>query len=127
MKKIFFVFCCVILFSCKKHPFDYRAKYIGNYNFTFHYVRGLPPPYHVDTTYYDTGKINYGSDINKISIYFSGGNKNEFVLYEDGTLAESDYYYDASGEFASSNDIIYSFSGGGLGCACTITVTGQKK
>jgi hypothetical protein len=112
------------LFGCKKDPFDYRTKYLGDYNFVIHYDSWNPLSGHIDTTYSKDGKIDYGSDENTIFIFFNGSIADELTVYEDGTIGDN---YFKGGEFETTNKIKYSYYWGSQGSATYGKVTGEKK
>lgn len=124
MKKIFLyaIFCQLIL-GCKKNPFDYRTKYVGDYSFTIHYSSWSPFYGQFDTTYSIDGKIDYGSIKNTISIIYSGSTSPQmFTIYEDGTIED-----DCKGEFESANKIKYSCYWASPAAHTFESVIGEKK
>lgn len=116
----------VAMTACKKDPFDYRTKYVGDYNFVVERQTIASPDGNVsDTTYTLEGTIDYGSDDNAISILFSGNNTPEtFTLYEDGTIRMGTA---CSGEFESTNRIKYSCYWASPGAHTDQNVSGVKK
>jgi len=106
MKHIFFVlFFCLVIFGCKKHPFDYRNKFLGNYKFNVHKYDSEGGITTLDTTIYN-GEITYGSDKNTIYITYSKNSHFETSLNEDGQLgmySKSNIY----GKFESTHHIIF--------------------
>lgn len=113
----------IILSGCKKKPFDYRNKYLGNYHIINHSQINAPPPYFNDTSYSTEGKVEYGSDKNKILITFDSENSSEFIIYEDGTLESSG----CSGGFESVNKFKYHCGFYSPGATTSINITGEKK
>ena len=124
MKKYLIItLICILIFGCKKNPFDYRAKYLGDYSFAIH-SSSWNPLSQLDTTYTMQGKIDYGSDKNTISIFFSGSSvPQEFTIYEDGTIENGG----CGGEFESANKIKYSCYWASPGAHASKTVDGEKK
>ncbi len=125
MKKIFLLilFSCSF-FGCKKNPFDYRTKYLGNYNFIVNYSswNGLEGQH--DTTYvFNNGKIDYGTDKNTILIFFDSGSSkpsDELTIYEDGSLG--------CGEFVTTEIIKYTYYQNQSPMSHSInSVSGEKK
>ena len=114
---------CILIFGCKKDPFDYRTKYVGDYSFVIHYSSWNPLNGQFDTTYSIDGKIDYGSDKNTISIFFSGSSSPQiFTLFEDGTIQDG-----CKGEFESVNKIKYSCYWASPAAHTSETVSGEKK
>ena len=127
MKKTFIlIFSCIAILGCKKNPFEYRTKFLGNYNFIIHssFYAGTPTNHYTrDTTYSVDGKIWYGSDKNTISITFSGSWSSEFTIYEDGTIEGGG----CRGEFESTNKIKYSCYWASPASHTNQDITGIKK
>ena len=122
-KRIIFLLSLFAIIGCKKDPFDYRTKYIGDYTFLIHsktYIMFDPP---IDTSYYQDGYIGYGSEKDKIVISLSGKRATEYTIYEDGTIGENA----CRGEFESSKKIRYSCSWGSQATKIHEEVTGEKK
>lgn len=121
---IIFLFTFLI-WGCKKHHFDYRTKFLGNYDFCIHektfnvYGFGVQ----TDTTYSYKGKVSYGSDEHKVLISFTENYSVEPLIYEDGSLTCLQHF---SGEFESVKKIKFSQTWGGLGGGGTWDVTGEK-
>ena len=120
MKKIWWlVFFCSLLLGCKKNPFDYRAKYTGEYVFSVHSVSwNIMQGVTLDTTYSHNGRVEIDSEENTILISNSA-----FIIYEDGTLEGEE----CKGEFESTKKISYSCNSGGLCGGSYHTVTGEKR
>lgn len=128
MKKIFLLASfCVAFLGCKKNPFDFRSKFIGDYNFQIQASSyyGVGPYFSShDTTYSIDGNIVCGSENDKISISFANQNgSSEFTIYEDGTIEDGN----CSGEFESTHTVKYSCFWGSPGAGTYETVTGKKK
>lgn len=129
-KNIFIaLFCCIILNGCKKEPFDYRNKFLGNYTFsvqewTFN-VYGVGVS--TDTTFLFNGNISYGSDRNSILITYSTNVSVEPTIYEDGTFKGYGGDNSFSGAFESSKKVTFSYKYGGLGGYSSGIVTGERK
>jgi hypothetical protein len=124
MKKFtIFIFIVIFLYGCKKDPFDYRSKFIGDYNFVIHAktsygIQGNM--YNFDTTYTYPGKIDFGPNENTIQISYP--DLVYPVLYEDGTMSGNGY----RGEFESENKINLTFGFYSPGGGTTYTITGEK-
>ena len=120
----------IVLFGCKKNPFDYRTKYFGDYNFAIHKTTWTILGQTTDTTYNSTGIVDYSEENNTILISFSENVFSEFTIYEDGTLDQCQCNQTpssfASGEFESSKKIRISYGYGGLGARTNYGITGEK-
>lgn len=129
MKKIFFLLLLSsLLWSCKKNLFDYRNKFIGDYNFLVHKTAwSLSGPF-IDTTYSYQGRIQIGSASDKIFINFSEITSMETYIYEDGTVSISfSPHQSLIGEFESTKALKFILSNNGLGGGSNYTVSGRKK
>ncbi len=127
MKKIFtgFIFC-LLLFGCKKEKFDYRNKFIGDYNFSIHTTAWGSQT--MDTTYSYNGSIKSSTTDDKINIYFLENYSLEPIIYEDGSLVlNMTYSYHFKGEFESTTKAKFFYSGGGLGGGGSYDVIGIKQ
>jgi hypothetical protein len=132
LKRLYFLlicFCCIAQFGCEKHPFDYRNKYLGNYNFTVHetewtYSLGTT----LDTTYAYIGEVSYGSDENTVSISYTENYSATTVVNEDGSLKcySGTGSIGFCGEFESKSTVAFDYSYGGLGGGATFNVYGEK-
>jgi hypothetical protein len=124
MKKLFTIlFCCLVLFGCKKNIFDYRSKFLGNYNFSVHESAWTIYGQTLDTSYSYNGTISYGKSGDKsLTINYSEKASTEAILYEDGSIKFS--YL--SGEFESTKKIRFKAEYQGLGGGTASYVTGEK-
>lgn len=124
MRKLFTIlFCCLVMFGCKKNPFDYRTKYLGNYRFLIHEVDWWAGGGHLDTTYYADGGIDYGYDKNTIAIHWSGLNSAvDPDLFEDASFKGMG----ASGDFWSTKKVVFEFITGRISYTNTYYITGEK-
>jgi|GEM_PF-2041076 len=122
IKSIIFVSCCLIILGCKKHPFDYRNKFLGDYHFSIAISSWDPANGSYDTTYTNDGKIWYGSNQNSILISFSGGESTELTIYEDGTLEANN----CTGEFESLRKLKYQCTYQSPAAHSYYGVTGEK-
>jgi hypothetical protein len=124
MKKLtILILLGLLLFSCKKDPFDYRSKFLGDYNFVIHAITSYGIQgnmYTLDTTYTYLGKIDYGSEENMIQISYP--NIVYSNLYEDGTISG----LGCKGEFETENKINVTFGFYSPGGGTTYYITGEK-
>jgi hypothetical protein len=124
MRYIIFILLCFFLTSgCKKHPLDYRSKYLGNYNFSVHKKTWILYGEITDTNYSYYGKIGYGTyDDNTININFSDNVSVEPTLYDDGSIKTQNL----SGQFESTSKITFLLVSDGLGGGTRYDVSGEK-
>jgi hypothetical protein len=129
VRKIFTVILLFLLVSgCKKNPFDYRTKFVGDYDFTVHLatynINGWPTSY---TTYLYKGKIWYDGNETMVSIEFSANQSVSVNLYEDGSMKS---FY-VNGEFESTKKVQFRLrvlSGSGIQYfGAEYVVAGDKK
>lgn len=77
----------LIFASCKKHPFDYRNKYLGDFKFD---VTESGKFKEGDSTYATSyvwhGTVNYGDGDNKVIITFGRDLSIQPSIAKDGTL-----------------------------------------
>lgn len=129
MKKCFIVlFCFIALAGCKKNPFDFRSKYLGNYNFSIHRTAWTLSGPTLDTTYFYTGEVEKGSETNTAIISFSESVSIETDIYEDGTISVNHPPHQSlQGEFESAKEVKFKLANSGLGGGSAYDVTGVKK
>ncbi len=122
--KLLLLMLCFFVFGCKKNPFDYRTKYLGNYVFVVHSSSYNPLDGLIDTTFSINGEIEYGSEKNTILISFGGSTGTDFKIYEDGTV---DINY-CSGEFETTDKLVYScYRNESPSAHSSLDVEGEKK
>lgn len=131
MKKFRIILTIIVLFStltnCEKKLFDYRNKYLGDYQITYHYSYWQMGGATGDTTITYTGQINYG-DKGSIKIDWYDGSDNEFEVSKDGEITKCN----SSLGTIDKNNFSLSFtddlcSPGPLGANYTITLSGSKQ
>ena len=120
----------LLLSGCDKTIFDYRHKYIGDYEFKIVvscYPSCTPPP--CDTSYIYFGNIEYAENIDKVVIHYTDGYSIEPMVDHDGNISQhfGHYQSDDLGKFINKNEIQFEVSYGGLGCRVFHTVKGVKK
>jgi hypothetical protein len=119
---------CLVIAGCKKNPFDYRTKFVGDYNCTVHLTTLNFNGYIVsDTTYLYRVKIWYDENETMVSVEYSGSQPQIVRLYEDGSM-RSYYVY---GEFESTKRVrfrvrLVSGEGGFSYYSAQYIVTGDK-
>ena len=88
-KQIFFLFLIAATFvACEKSPFDYRNKYVGNYNFTNVYtnVDSVGTITNTTTTY--LGRAKTEGDKNMV-VVFEANKSQSLRIDEDGNVYNS--------------------------------------
>jgi hypothetical protein len=114
--------------GCKKHSFDYRNKFLGDYTFSVHFSSWIYQTSSFDTTYISDGNIWYGNDAHSVKISISEETSFEFTIYEDGTLGPMGYGEGYNeGEFESTKKVKFYWTFGGLGGRTNYVVTGERK
>lgn len=122
--------CSLGLIGCKKNPFDYRTKFVGDYSFEVNerYITDYPNSIS-DTTYSYEGQIDYGTMENTIVILFAETHGREIELFEDGTMGEcyNCWKYELEGEFKAKDELEFFLRDGSQGFTWIYRVTGEKK
>lgn len=124
------IFCIMVIAGCKKNPFDYRSKFLGDYNFTVHFTSyggGVNPIVSTDTVYNYIGKVEFGTKNNTVLISFSDGLSFEPTIYEDLTLDNYGGNPSFNGEFESKTKIKFDYHYWRLSGNDNYFVTGIKK
>ena len=124
---VFLAFSILLIAGCKKNPFDYRTKYIGDYDFLRNYTSWVTGGSTTSGTISKTGRVEYG-DKGEINIIFDANDPTHYNVYKidrDGNLTYTSG--GDAGKFESKNKVYYeqttTFSGGGG----TSNTTGTKK
>jgi hypothetical protein len=92
---IIFLFV-LIIGGCEKSIFDYRHKYVGDWDFKIiSAVYMLNGQEFHDTAFYH-GMISYGSDKNELIVSFKSNYDQILSVNKDGTISES---WEVSGQF----------------------------
>ncbi len=123
--KLILLILCFFMFGCKKNPFDYRTKYLGDYIFVVHNSSWNPTNGQFDTTYTVDGNVDYVSDKNSVLIS-SPTFSLQATVYEDGTL-EGYWNNNGEGEFESTKKIKYHCGYYWPGGQSNSYITGEKK
>lgn len=125
----------VSLYSCEKQPFDYRNKFVGDYEFTKRAVFFYPPNNNIDTTYTTVfkGSVKNGKESNEMEIHYENYTNSlgeiekrkvlVFIDY-DGVFTNSNNIY---GKFISANKVELIFPTSGNGGVGQIIYLGLKK
>jgi hypothetical protein len=80
----------VSIFGCKKNPFDYRTKYIGDWDFSYSWSRWSPADSAtLSGITYSQGSIEYGdgSEIKDIRDFNTPGDYINFKVDREGDLS----------------------------------------
>lgn len=129
MKKTFFILLLnILLWGCKKSIFEFRNKFIGEFDFLVHKTAWTLSGLMLDTTYTFGGRINTGSESDEIIIYFSENTSIESKIFEDGTISANQIPHQSlNGEFETSKEVKFNLSNTGLGGGSNFIVNGRKK
>ena len=131
MNRTLTIFSLIVLISaligCEKKLFDYRNKYLGDYQITYHYSYWQMGGVTGDTTITYNGQINYG-DKGKIKIDWYDGSEYEFEVSKDGGITKCNSSLGTidknNFELTFTDDLC---SPGPLGANYTISLTGAKQ
>ncbi len=112
-------------YGCKKTPFDYRNKYLGDWDLTTKWST-----FNMSDSTSDHGEYSYVGEVwyddeRKIKIRTSDFQTNDFDISEDGKL--SILGSNAYGEFSDDNNLEFYVSYGGMGGGGASSVVGIKK
>ena len=123
---IFFFLGIFSVISCNKKPFDYRNKYIGEWNFSIEYSSfnmGNSPSIYDLVEY--LGEITYGEEDNNVIIKYSKNNSVTLTIDKNGIFYDLPTRY-CNGTIVSDNIDLY-LRWGGLGGGTSHKITGYKK
>ena len=134
MKKLIpWLFITGFFVSCEKQPFDYRLKYVGNYDFTSTSVNYLAC---VDSSYNGCEVTSYGSFKGEVRIssgddnglFIETPNTSYFVrLYKSGSFKSEGDYSGIQGNFNERGEVYYYFfSRGMMSWTNSYSVEGKK-
>jgi len=122
------VFGLVIINGCKKKPFNYRNKYVGDWEFTVEITEvntdSLGYYYH-DTISY-VGEIYYGNEDDELLITYTDKNSITLKIDREEILSGFPTKY-SSGAFDGNEKIKLYLRWGGLGGGITHSISGVKK
>lgn len=123
-----FVFGLILLSlsGCDKKLFDYRNRYIGEYQFTYHYSYWQMGGGTGDTTISYVGKVKYGEK-ECIKFDWHNGDEYEYDVSRKGEISKCNH---AIGKF-DKNNFLFSYtdnlcSPGPLGYSFTVSLSGTK-
>lgn len=114
--------------GCKKNPFDYRTKYVGDYNFVTSYISSTGGTT-TSGTLYSSGKVEY-ADKGLVKITIDNNSPTNYNICDvdrDGNLSNSCL----KGKFESRKKLDGSFDsnncGGSMASQYSYTTVGTKK
>ena len=111
--------------SCKKSIFNYRHKYVGEWNFTTikHYWQG---GYVYDTTIYH-GDISYGASDKEINIQYTSSSSLTVGVNKDGSLYNSGHINGSlSGNFEDKNTLSLKLESSSAATTTRISINGTR-
>ncbi len=115
--------------GCEKSVFDYRHKYVGDWNFEVIEYQWCMYPYpsgwsQIDTIFY-TGDISYGDEKSELLVNYKSNKSIVISINKDGIVEGS---YEESGQFDDKEHLSLTLrsSQSMLGAGYTITITGWK-
>ncbi|MHC1707452.1 MAG: hypothetical protein AB9842_08015 [Bacteroidales bacterium] len=122
-----FVVFSVILFSCEKHPFDYRNKYLGRWDFKTNWskvnVDSIGQSVYGNAYYF--GEIDYGDSDNELIIRFMLDKEVTIEIDKTGRITNFGTTY-GSGYFRGKDELSLYLRFGGLGGWEEYNITGTK-
>jgi len=128
-RKIYWLLLGLLIFTnCKKEPFNYRNKFLGEWEFkvdrTEFNTDSVGYYYHDSLTFF--GKIKYGTNDDEILIEYSNDNSIMLKIDKENILSNFPSHY-CNGEFDGKEKIHLYLRWGGLGGGVTHTIDGEKK
>ena len=134
MKKSILIFTSVfllsIIFGCEKIPFDFRNKYVGDYEFEYSYSS-----WQINIGVYETDTINYSGKVyydekGKIKINYNPNLTLDLDIDKNGTLSLE--CGAEIGEFDDDENLTLNYSSNscgsnGLGRGTNYKIIGTKK
>jgi len=126
--QIIFAFFILLNVGCKKNPFDYRTKYIGDYDFVnswSYYCMSSTPPSNSGVIY-TSGRIEHEKEdmIKVVRDASQPAYYDLFLIDKEGNLSVGGSY---KGKCDNKTKMHFSVTGGGLGCPSSSTITGTKR
>ena len=122
------LFGLIIIAGCEKKPFDYRNKYIGDWEFnverTEFNIDSVGHYKHDSLTY--LGEITYGGSGDEIIINYTYNNSIALTIDKEGVLSDFPTHY-CSGKFDGDDKIHIFLRWGGLGGGISHRIDGEKK
>lgn len=132
MKKYKYIYwmllAMIIIVSCKKKPFDYRNKFIDDWEFKVERTEFNTDSvgyYHHDSITY-SGQIKYGANDDELLIEYSNNSSIVLKIDKENILSNFPTHY-CSGSFNGTDKIHLYLRWGGLGGGVTHVVDGLKK
>ena len=123
----FILFSTLLSYGCKKNPFDYRTKYLGDYDFVRDYTSWVTGGSTTSGTISREGRVEYGEK-GEIKIIFDSNDPTHFNVYEidrNGNLTNSSG--GSAGKFESKNKVHYEQTTTTSGGGGTSSTNGTKK
>ena len=121
-------FLCLIFVSCKKKPFDFRNKIIGDWEFRVNRSELNTDSlgyHHQDLLTYQ-GNIKYGSEKDEITIEYTPENSITLKMDKEKQLSGFPTHY-SGGHFIGTDSLYLYLRWGGLGGGITHIVEGKKQ
>ena len=123
-----FFIALIVLLGCEKELFDYRNKFIGDWEFKVERseinTNSIGYSYHDSLSY--SGRIKYGDADDDLFIQYSDENSITLKIDKENQLSDFPTHY-CSGEFEGNNKLHLYLRWGGLGGGITHIVDGEKQ
>lgn len=131
MKKLItitsFLILAISLPGCKRKLFDYRNKYLGNYQITYHYNYWEMGGVTKDTTITYNGEVRYGSK-GEVKIDWYDGSEYTFNVSKKGAVSKCNQSIGTMDrkqfELSFTDDVCGT---GPMGANYTVTLNGDKE
>jgi hypothetical protein len=118
----------IVLIGCKKEPFNYRNKFLGDWKFNVERFElntdSIGYYYHDSLTYF--GQIKYGNSKDQIHIEYSNDNSVNLTIDKENILSNFPSQY-CSGAFEGHEKLHLYLKWGGLGGGINHIVDGEKQ
>lgn len=113
--------------ACKRKLFDYRNKYLGDYQITYHYNYWEMGGITKDTTITYSGEVNYGSK-GEVKIDWYDGSEYAFNVSKKGAISKCNNSIGTMErkhfELSFTDDVCGT---GPMGSNYTVTLSGDKE
>lgn len=125
--QLFVLLLILTLTSCEKHPFDYRNKYLGDYDVLANHSSWTMGGVTIYSSEQLTMTVNYWGD-DGLELVDSSGDTLKCFIDKSGTMSQdpTDIHYYFSGAFTDKDNFELTYGYSGLGGSYSTTWIGQK-
>lgn len=116
----------LVLGGCKKKPFDYRNKYIGDWKFNVHIIEQNMDSVgsNVNDTFVYVGNIEYGTSSDEILINYTSDDDVMLEIDKNGVVTTNLGFGHCT--FISDENVEIKLNWGGLGAYVIHEISGLK-